>query len=183
MRTSRARPKRRGFTLLELLVALAAGVLLLSVAGGVVARMADARDALARRAHTLGSARSALWLLRDELAEHRPGTLRIARDGSGDGPVVSFERDAPAPVRIVYEVERGRLVRVERDRAHPGAPGHRSVVTAGVRDFDIEALTDAAGWRRTWETSSRPRALTVALDCAGAPRLAVTVVPLVGGPA
>lgn len=185
MRTTGPRGRareRRGLTLLELLVALAIGVLFLSVAGGIVGHTADARDALARRARPVAEARSALWLLRDDLAAHRPGSLRIERPAPGAAPVVSLERDAPEPSRVVYRIERERLVRVVHDRFEVGEPARRSVVTAGVRRLDVVAL-GPEGWRDVWAAPRAPRALAATLDLEGAPSLTVTVTPLAGGTA
>jgi prepilin-type N-terminal cleavage/methylation domain-containing protein len=181
---TRARPADGdgGFTLLEVLIALGLAVLLLGVTSGIVGRTAEARDELARRAHLVADARAALWILRDDLAGARPGTLRIERAHADGPPVISFERDSPTPRRLVYRLDGRRLVRIARDRFRVAGHGRRSVVTAGVRRLDVVALGED-GWQSEWSGTQAPRALTVTLDCAGAPRLTVAVLPLAGGAA
>lgn len=178
----RRREGRRGLTLLEVTVALAIGVLVSAVATGIVGRTADVRDEIVRRTGAVAEARTALWVLRDELAGHRPGTLRVARPGGAGSPVVTFERDAPEPQRVTFRVERGRLIRVVRDRFRIAAPARRSILATGVRRLDL-ALLGHEGWRDAWSLTHPPRAMTLTLDAVGAPRLTVTLVPLVGGAA
>lgn len=173
---------RRGLTLLELLVALGIGVLLLSVAAGIIGRTARAREALATRSRAVAAARGALWLLRDDLAAQRPGTLRIERVAPGAAPTVSLEQDLPEPRELVYRLEHGRLVRLVRDRLRTPERWRRSVVVTGVRRLDVVALGNE-GWRDAWTAPRPPRVLTITLACAGAPDFTVAVAPLVGGAA
>lgn len=178
----RRRRRPEGFTLLEALLALSAGALVASLTAGMIAQTADVRDELARRGRLLRDARAALWILRDELATHRPGTLRIERRSANAAPVLAFERDAPDPERVIYRLADGRLERSVRRRLHGRARPRRDVLTGGVRRFDVVALGDD-GWRDAWATPRAPAALTLTLDCLGAPPLTVAVVPVARGPA
>jgi type II secretory pathway component PulJ len=177
----RSRPGCAGLTLLEALLALALTVLLVSTTAGIVAQTATVRGGLERRATALDAARSALWILRDDLAVHRPGTLRVERTPAGD-PEISFERDEPEPIRVAYRVERGLLLRQTRHRLHVAAHPRRTTVTDAVRLLDV-AMLGSDGWTETWTAAAPPRAVTLTLDRMGAPRLTVTVVPLLGGSA
>lgn len=178
----RAQPRqvgRRGLTVLEALLALGLTALLVSTTAGIVAQTAGVRGGLGRRTAALDAARTALWILRDDLALHRPGTLRVERQGAG-APEISFERDEPEPLRVTYRLARGRLQRETRHRLRVAPRPRRTTVTDAVRLLDV-AILGETGWTDTWTAPTPPRAVTLTLDRTGAPRLTVTVAPLLGG--
>ena len=172
-------PRQRAFTLLEVLLVLAVLLLLVSITGGIVRQVGDVRRTLDERTRRVATARSALWVVQDELAAHTPGSLRIERR-TGHDPTVSFEVEAPTPQRIDYGVERGRLVRRVNDRFRTSTRRHRAVVAEQVRRFEVAAL-GPDGWLETWSSPRAPRALALTIECAGAPRLSMTLTPQVGG--
>jgi general secretion pathway protein J len=151
----------RGFTLLELLVALAVFAVLATLAYGSLGRLLQARDTLTARAEALGRLQRVQALLardcgalvqrpvRDELGDPEPA-LRRAPDGSLELTHGAFPNPLDQPraqlQRVRWQVRDGVLYRDAwpvLDRV-PGSRPRSQRMLDGVRHFtvDIEAGSD-----------------------------------------
>lgn len=159
-----------GFTLLELLVALAVFAVLATLAYGSLARVLEARDRLAARADALGRlqrvhgqlARDCSALVarpvRDELGDPEPA-LRRAPDGSLELTHGAFANPLDQPraqlQRVRWQVREGVLYRDAwpvLDRV-PGTRPQAQRMLDDVRRFTVGIEAGAAG-----------RAVSVLLD-------------------
>lgn len=152
----------RGFTLLELVVALAVFAVLATLAYGSLGRLLAARDTLAARAEALGRLQRVQALLardcgalvqrpvRDELGDPEPA-LRRAPDGSLELTEGAFANPLDQPraqlQRVRWRVRDGVLYRdawAVLDRV-PGSRPQAQRMLDGVRGFavDIESGTDS----------------------------------------
>jgi prepilin-type N-terminal cleavage/methylation domain-containing protein len=192
---------RRGFTLLEALVALAITALVLTAVWGAVARAAVARRRTAERAERTALARGVLLRLATELggavaASEPAAPERFVVVPPADGlPVWSELRFATAAAELVgYRVQasaesatRGVLVRRAASRFAPPEAGEPAAVPvlAPIRTFGVRCF-DGAAWRRSWSVPGVPRAVELTLgvdDGAGGTDVLTTrvAVPLAGG--
>ena len=184
--------RRRAFTLLEAVVALAIGVVVLSALYAAVARVAAARERATAHAERLGSARSVLLRMATELeaavGSDDPAAPErfVVVAPSEQGAISSELRFATADATLVsYRVDPpndrpGRLVRHAASRfTPPGSPEPDPVgAVDGVGRFRVRCF-DGHAWRAAWTQPGLPRAVEVALaldDGAGAiEELATTV--------
>lgn len=159
-----------GFTLLELMLALAATAALLVVAAGAVRDATAARDRTALRTAALAQTEDALQALRDDLAAADADTVATA--GTAPAVTLRLAHREPAPALVTWGLEDGRLVRRERvalgDAASAG-PERRDVHLDHVDGMTVRcAGTD--GWAA--ECTSPVQAVVVELQPAsGAPLL------------
>lgn len=162
--------RSRGFTLLELVVALAVFAVLATLAYGSLARLLQARDTLAARADALGRLQRLQALLardcgalvqrpvRDELGDPEP-PLRRAPDGSLELTHGAFGNPLDQPraqlQRVRWQVRDGVLYRDAwpvLDRV-PGTRPQAQRLLDGVRRFTVGI-----------ETGVDSRAVSVELD-------------------
>lgn len=163
-------PLARGFTLLELVVALAVFAVLATLAYGSLERLLAARDRLASRAEALGRLQLAYSLLerdcqalvarpvRDELGDPEQ-PLRRAPDGSLEITHGAWSNPLDQPraqvQRVRWQVRNGVLYRDAwpvLDRV-PGSRPHSQRVLEDVRRFTVGI-----------ETGRTERAVSVGLD-------------------
>jgi prepilin-type N-terminal cleavage/methylation domain-containing protein len=170
---------RRGFTLLETVVALAITALVLTALWGAVARAAAARRRTEERAERTALARGVLLRVAGELAgavaaSDPAAPERFVVVPPADGlPGWSELRFATARAELVaYRVQaesatRGVLVRRAASRFAPPDAGEPAPVAllAPIRTFGVRCF-DGAEWRRSWSVPGVPRAveLTLAVD-------------------
>ena len=190
--------RRRGFTLLETLVALGITALVLAALYGAVGGTAAARARATERAEQSAAARTVLLALAHELE----GTLAPDAPASplrfvvADGPSWSelrFATQAPDDVRLVgYRVEpaadgSARLVRRAASRFAPADEPEPAGATAldGVRHFRVRAF-DGGAWTPAWSAPDLPRAVEISLGlddgAGGVLELATTVTLPLRGP-
>ena len=161
----------RGFTLLELVVALAVFAVLATLAYGSLARLLYAREQLASRAEALGRLQLAYSLLerdcqalvarpvRDELGDPEP-PLRRAPDGSLETHPGRLEQ----PARSAARAGAARALAGAKRRAVPGrlaGAGPRARQPAAVRSA---CWTSVQRFTVGIETGRTERAVSVRLD-------------------
>lgn len=188
-RTARARstfhvPRSFGFTLLELLVAVAVFAVIAALAYGGLGSMLDAREHTRQAAQRLGNLQLAVSLLAGDIQQAVP---RGVRDAHGDPlPALAGARDGieltraghPNPTeagratiqRVGWGVEDGALVRWSwpvLDRVPGTRPAQRRLLE-GLRELRLEYRV-AGEWRNEWPGASpiaapMPRAVRVTLE-------------------
>ncbi len=164
----------RGFTLLEVLVALACTAIVLLAAARAVTRAADARAHATARAADVDAARSALTALATELPAALPGTLRLERRPGGH-PALRFVVSDPAPARITWTLDGDRVARSAPSAfAADAASAPATTQVERVARFDVRAL-GREGWTTTWDDARLPRAVEIVLEPSGEPSLTVRV--------
>jgi general secretion pathway protein J len=180
-----------GFTLLELLVAVAIFSVVAVTAYGGLAAVLDSEAALEEHSAALNELQLALQLMHRDLLQV---TDRPARDAFGDvqpalmaapgtGRVIEFTRDGwPNPgdlrrselARVAYALDRDRLVRatwLHVDRA-PEAEALSAVLLEGVEDLQLRFLDREGNWGEIWpplnlppgEEAGLPAALELVID-------------------
>ncbi len=179
----------RGFTLLELTIAVAVFALLSAISYGALTTVLDtsahSRDTAAR----LEALQRAFWLLGGDLQQMRPrpvrdamgdprpalvapgdGTLELTRGGWGN----PLERRRSTLRRVGYGLRDGALVRLTwnvLDRA-PGDEPTRDPLLEGVERVEYRFLAPGGQWRESWpppglpDPTALPRAVEVRLETA-----------------
>jgi prepilin-type N-terminal cleavage/methylation domain-containing protein len=159
-----------GFTLLELMLALAATAALLALAAGAVRDATAARDRTALRTTALARTEDALQALRDDLATADANAVATA--GVSPATLLRLARREPAPMLVTWGLEDGRLVRRERialGDAAAAEPERREVKLDGVDGLTVRCA-GSEGW--TAECTGPVQAIVVELQPAsGAPLL------------
>jgi prepilin-type N-terminal cleavage/methylation domain-containing protein len=171
---------RRGLTLLELLVAMAVGMLVLTVSAQAVRQSWQTREHVRAESDHLAAARAAFQLLTRDLEQARPGDLRIERRAGTAAPRLTTGADVPAPVLASYRVYDRTLWRRERLRLAVRADAPEIPLLTGVVDLDVRCLADGE-WQATWDRPTLPEAFHVTLQTDDDVRLETIVVPATRG--
>jgi general secretion pathway protein J len=179
-------PRVAGFTLLELLVALAIFAVVAALAYGGLRVVLDARERTDAQAQRLAEIQMALAFLtrdleqavdrpiRDELGDRRPALL------GGTGAALEWTHGGwrnPAGQarsslqRVAYAHDANRLVRrswAVLDRAHDSA-GNDTVLLEGVTALELRFLDGQMEWQTFWppaieDAPGLPRAVELRLE-------------------
>ena len=191
---------RRGFTLLETLLALALTALVLGALARSLAGAARSRSLATAESDRLAAARTILLRLGAEL-EAAAGEAGIvvepdAAPGLSSGSrvhlVTTVRTDAstlPASDRraVAYEVDRAAGVLLRHEETAPMAPEAATpaplAVLAGVRRLAVRS-SDGTEWHDAWHSAALPRAVELVLGvddgAGGVEELATTVTVALG---
>lgn len=190
----------RGFTLVEMLIALAVFALLAVAGAGLLGATLDGRKAAAAAVERLAELQRARMLLRDDIGQLRARRMRDvdgdrrpwqflgnARPVAGE-PLMAFLRGGwtnpgmaearSGLVYVEYRLEDGRLVRRLLPRPDPTreTPESRQVLLDGLTDLRLSFLVQGA-WRDRWlvsadtDSGALPAAVALEADVAGLGRL------------
>jgi type II secretory pathway component PulJ len=163
-------------TLLELVVAMAVGLLVVTVSARAVRQSWDARDRVRAESDRLATARAAFLLVTRDLEQTRPGDLRVERRPGALAPHLDTSADVPAPVLVSYRVRDHVLSRRERLRFSARAETEEIPLLGGVRAFDVRCLADGE-WHAAWDRPALPEACRVTLELPDDLRLETLVIP------
>jgi len=165
--------RARGFSLIELLVALAAFAALAAAAYGGLAQIAATRGALAKQQDRFAAAVRAVSMLERDLRQaiSRPVRGRgsdnylPALSGSGDRIELTrlgFANPLAEPrsnlERVAYAVDARQLMRgryAALDRAPDALPAATAVLD-GAQSLSFRYLGSDGAWRSTWPPSEAP---------------------------
>jgi prepilin-type N-terminal cleavage/methylation domain-containing protein len=169
-----------GFTLLEVVVALAITATTVGILQRATADALRARTRLAADVERRGALRATLVHLVHEVGAAVPGTLRITRTPAVPSPLLEFAIDEPGPVLVRYRLAERRLERSARPRfALDDAAEPVALLLPDLAGFEVRGR-DGEGWHETWEASHPPQVLALELELASGERLG-TIVPLLAG--
>lgn len=147
--------RRRGFTLLEILVALAVTAVLLAALARAVPTALAARAAATARLDRAVTSGAALAAVERELATALREPFLLA---TAPAPRLEFSGGAEPGERLAYTLERGALVRRAAPRRALEPPGGAGVpLLRGVAALDLAAF-DGETWTRTWAQAEDPPA-------------------------
>lgn len=160
----------RGFTLLELLVALFVSAVMFAIGYAGLAQVAANRTTILDAQRSLGELQRAVRVLGNDLSRIDPRPVRDEL-GRGVAPAIvaepgtasplAFTRSGRAPTsgharsnlqRIEYLIENDTLVRFSwqvLDRAQGGMAARR-VLMRGVRRLDLRFMDSSGEWSETW---------------------------------
>jgi len=158
-------PRNAGFTLVEVLVALAVtGIVSLLMLHGV-GLAAQGLDRLSRHVEQLDQRRSVEFLMRRALATAVPYSAATGGPAfAGEPARISFltlvSDGGPGLYRVVLGLETGAVAITRRLASHPGARASQSVLMPRVRRFEIDyfgaaAPAEASAWHRRWTATAR----------------------------
>jgi len=173
-----------GFTLLELLVALALFALVAAMGYGGLSAMVRAQDGLRAQSERLAALQLAVGLLERDLRQavprpirDRAGEQRAALSGqsralelSALAPASAIVLTRPSLQRVGYFWDQKRLVRqtyAVLDRA-PGTQAQNKVLMEDVEDVTLRYLSRERQWFDAWPARSGgqqdPQALPLAIE-------------------
>ncbi|MCQ8103507.1 type II secretion system minor pseudopilin GspJ [Methylomonas sp. SURF-2] len=182
------RVRARGFTLLELLIAMAIFAIMAGMAYGGLKAVLDAGRATRGRAEQMQQLRQALYLLNEDLQQAVP---RAVRDELGDledefrggmgrelltltraTPELLPNNTASGLLRVSYRFESGvlyRLVWHTLDRTQQSRPLRKRIMEAEA----LQIRFFGADWSTSWPVAGAglPRAVEVTLNVPGLGRI------------
>ena len=179
MRAERTRKRtRRGFTLLEVIVAIAVGSLVVLGARAMLVVVADGGEATRKAAREADQAANAERVLRRLVADLEVGTAESARF-AGAPSEARFSTWCPAAggwiercrATLAIETDADGVGLVATLSAVDGSTGDRLELRSGLDDAQLLYLSDAAlggRWFRVWgEGITAPLAIGLVTDSAG----------------
>jgi prepilin-type N-terminal cleavage/methylation domain-containing protein len=175
-----SRMSRRGMTLLELVVAMAVGMLVVTVSARALHQSWQAREQVRTEVDRLAAARGAFLLLTRELEQARPGDLRVERRPGLATPRLETGSDVPMPLLVSYQVREQVLRRRERLRFAAHDDTRDVALLGGVREFDVRCLADGE-WHASWDRPALPEAFHVTLELTDDVHLDTIIVPVAAG--
>jgi general secretion pathway protein J len=172
----------RGFTLLEILIAMAVFAIMSVMAYSGLKVLLDARESTALKSVQLAELQTTLYLLNEDLVNsvNRPirdayGAEEMAMHGGLDGEVLTLTRSVPAwspyqsgsPLqRVSYRLEKGGLYRAVWtiiDRTQQSEYRQRKLLEVeqlNLRFFGLD-------WADYWSANVAPRALEIIITVKG----------------
>ncbi len=181
-RSMRTLKSSRGFTLLEILIAMAIFAIMSVMAYSGLRVLLEARAATALRSERLAELQITLYLLGEDLAQAvaRPvrdeyGSQESASRGGNNGELLTLSRSVPAwsayPTgsqlqRVSYRFEQGSLYRLAwttLDRTQQSEYRRRKLIDLEgihLRFFDED-------WSDSWSSSYAPKALEIVFTING----------------
>ena len=142
---------RRGFTMLELLLASALAVVLTAAVLAVAAGLSRDTQRMARRAAELpaGAAELIRWdLVHAAKVMQDEGALTLIGNGELDARRL---RPAGGLVRVTYKIESNRLLREQVALDQPLEPGAwRELVAGGIDSLRVDGLAAGAEVNAPW---------------------------------
>ncbi len=185
--------RQQGFTLVEMLVALAIFAMLAVAGGGIIQQSLAAREGMADTHQKLAALQMARSVIKADLARL---VVRPARTPFGDredmvfwggepltdGPLLAFMRggwDNPGALEsrgglqyVEYRLHEGQLIRQARLRPDPTqqTPVQEQILLQGVTALELSFL-GRGQWTPTWRVASLsgrlPEAVALEFDLAG----------------
>lgn len=139
-----------GFTLIEVLVALALFAVISGAGFAMLDQVLRTQNRTDGRLERLASLQRAMFLITDDFLQARGRSLSAA---SQNGPVeVAFRRNAPdlreGTVRLSYRVQDETLMRVVSRNSGP--PVAVQPLIEGIRDAEWQFYDSQAGWVVDW---------------------------------
>jgi prepilin-type N-terminal cleavage/methylation domain-containing protein len=170
---------RRGFTLVETVLALAITAVVLAAVGGVVGRVAQGGAAVDRRVDALAGGRLLLGLLADEIEGSVPGSLAVvaADDASGIRLDLTTSTADGVPVAVTYRLDGDRLLRGARSPFATAEPAAEAILN-GVAALAVDCF-DGSTWSPRCHGQRPPEAVALRLRLEGGETLRTTVIPAV----
>jgi len=174
----------RGFTLLEILIAMAVFAIMAAMAYAGLSAVLDAREGTAKRSETIAQLQQTLYLLNEDLTQAIPRSIRdefgsdqLAFTGGNGEELLTFTRSVPdwseSPSRsqlqrVSYRMENGALYRqvwTILDRTQQSQFRRKKLLSAdaiNVRFYSEE-------WLDTWPAGGgeMPKAVSLTLSLAG----------------
>lgn len=174
----------RGFTLLEILIAMAVFAIMASMAYAGLSAVLDARAGTAKRSETIAQLQQTLYLLNEDLAQVAQrsirdefGTDQLAFSGGNGEDLLTFTRSVPdwpqtaarsQLQRISYRIENGALYRqvwTILDRTQQSQARRKKLLGAD----NVEIRFYGEEWGGSWPAGggALPKAVEVSFTLAG----------------
>jgi len=174
----------RGFTLLEILIAMAVFAIMASMAYAGLSAVLDARQGTAKRSESIARLQQTLYLLNEDLTQAVPrsirdefGTDQLAFSGGNGEDLLIFTRSVPDWAqtsarsrlqRISYRIENGSLYRTVwtlLDRTQQSQSRRKKLLSA--ENVEVRFLGEE--WGGSWPAGggALPKAVEVSFTLAG----------------
>lgn len=168
-------PSREGFTLVEVMVALAIFALISAAGVLVLSQVVDARFVIRANGQRVAELQRTVSVLRSDLAQAvprrtrgptgRPATAPVMAAQMPGDPVLSLVRAGwsnpdsearPSLQRVEYRVEDGRLSRHAYPHLDGARPGPPQVLYRGVRDIQVTLIQGGSEGTIYLHSAERP---------------------------